>query len=525
MIPGKLLAIAGTTILALNMTPARAEQSRPSEAAARCEALQKADFSGVPDAPTQLTGTKLVKPEGDAASYCQVLGYVSPQVGFEIRLPAEDWNGKFLEVGCGGTCGKLFTEMGVCDAPVKKGYACAVSDMGHKGSVDALWAYNNLQAEIDFGYRAAHVLAVTGKAIAGRYYEKAPHKSYFMGCSQGGRQAMVEAQRFPWDFDGIIAGAPALNYTAHTLNSLWIVLAAQGQGNEPALPASAVKLLHEAVTARCDLDDGLKDGIIGNPPACKLDPSELVCKAGKSAGCLTQAQADAARKAYSGLKISGGESLYGGASVGSELNWLTTLADPKSIYRSARNDQIHYLSFMPDPGPDWNDAKIDFERDYQRFGMMESLYSASNPDLRRFKAAGGKLIVYHGWNDEAVLPAKTVDYYETVQRTLGGRKATEDFFRLFMLPGVNHCAGGIGADAVDFLGYLEDWVERGQAPDKILAAHPKEAATLSSYPYRPFPSDPSTVSFTRPVYPYPQRAKYQGSGDPNNAAHFQPVER
>lgn len=525
----KRVAVLSAVTFALHVVPGLAQPNFAGEVSAQCNALQIADFHSIPDAPTQITEAKLIESKDDVPSYCQVQGYVAPQVGFEIRLPTSHWNGKFLKVGCGGTCGELSSQRVFCDMPLQKGYACLVSDMGHKGS-HALWAYNNLQAEIDFAYRATHVATLAGKAIAARYYRAAPWRSYFMGCSTGGRQGLAEAQRFPWDFDGILVGGPGINETGYYLDMLWNAQALIGDDDKPLLGVPDVKLTHEATLSACDMDDGIKDGIIGNPSACGFDAASLVCRPGQNEACLTMAQVNAVKKIYSGPFTSDGRSIApGGASPGSELNWIGPFVSsggavpyytPQSVA-----DLMRYLGFLPDPGTGFKPADFDFDRDYKRFGMMESLYGATNPDLRKFKAAGGKLIAYQGWADALALPLETIDYYDTVVKTMGGRASTEKFFRLFMLPGVNHCSGGVGADAVDFLDALEAWVEHGRAPDRLLSAHIKERPAGSGYPYRPFPADSAQAGFTRPVYPYPRRAIYRGRGDPNDAANFYATER
>jgi feruloyl esterase len=268
--------------------------SAAPDATAQCKALARADFSAIQDAPAQIVGTKVVEAKGKDPSYCQVGGYVAPQIKFELRLPIANWNGKFFEVGCGGACGHLGWTVW---CPTDRGYACMVADMGHEGKgQDGLWAVNNLQAQIDFGYRGPHVAALAGKAITEHYYGKAPKYSYFRGCSTGGRQALVEAERFPWDFDGIIGGAPWIGDTDSTVNFVWAYRALKGADGKLVVSQADLQLVHDAAVAKCDMDDGVKDGVISNPPACKFDPSELVCKAGQTGGCLTQIQADAVRK-------------------------------------------------------------------------------------------------------------------------------------------------------------------------------------------------------------------------------------
>lgn len=516
---------AALAIVLLAMLPHYARSADASESpAAVCSALATADFSRVEDASAEITRATIVASKGDLPAYCQLKGYVTPGVGFEIGLPTSNWNGKFMEVGCAGMCGQLSSQYAACNRPLRRGYACVVSDMGHKGTGgDALWAYNNLQAKMDFGYRAAHVTAVIGKVITGRFYRRTPARAYFMGCSTGGREGLVEAQRFPWDFDGIIAGDPPIDYTTNNLNVLWDIAAMQGPGRSPLLTSQAVALLRTAALAKCDLDDGVKDGLIGNPSACKVDPAELLCKPGEKTACLNRSQVAAAKKIYSGITISNGQKVYFGAMPGSEANWAQDFSYP--WLKDSRIEQFRYMTFMPDPGPSWNGTDIDFNRDYERIGMMEPLYSASNPDLRGFKAAGGKLIVYQGWADELAVPGRVTDYYETAERVIGGARRTQEFFRLFMIPGMNHCGGGNGADAADYLGQLEAWVERGRVPAMILTAHLRGSPpfSMAAYPYRQFPSDSSSIQFTRPVYPYPLYAKYKGSGDPNRAVNFEPI--
>jgi feruloyl esterase len=409
--------------------------------------------------------------------------------------------------------------------------------MGHQSTDgDAIWAYNNPQAEIDHGYRAGHVAALAGKAIVERYYGQNPRKSYFIGCSTGGRQAMMEAQRFPWDFDGIVAGAPSLSLTGVHMNLLWANRALIGETGEPVLKRADIDLLHKAVVAKCDLNDGIKDGLIGDPRACAFDPAVLRCTTARTSDCLSAKQIEAVKRIYSGPVTSKGEPIYvGGAFVGSEQTWLDWFkggpaSRPGGIYNFVR-EEFRYSAFDPNAGPGWKPEDFDFDRDYKRLGVAEGLSSAVNPDLRRFKAAGGKLLAYMGWTDITGMSA-VADYYETAEKTSGGRAATQSFFRLFAIPGMDHCTGGEGAFAVDYLGYLETWVEKGQPPEKLISAH------VEIHDLRPdnpdysqelmrrseFPLDPATIEFSRPVYPYPTIAKYLGRGDPGNAASFGPVE-
>jgi feruloyl esterase len=380
---------------------------------------------------------------------------------------------------------------------------------------------------MDWGFRATHVVALAGKGLAAHFYREPPRKSYFMGCSTGGRQALQAAQRFPWDFDGIVAGAPPIDLSMIYMTFAWAHRAALDPRGKPLLGKPELKLLTDAALARCDLDDGAKDGVIGDPWQCSFDPAELTCPAGKNRDCLTAAQVSAAKSIYTGPQTSQGKRLSTGGPVvgsefgreGSDFGWASFFGPVGDFggYAQMSDGAFRYLFFVPEPGPMWKLGDLNFDRDYQRFGVMESLYSAGNPDLRRFKAAGGKLLIYHGLNDNAVPPSSVVDYYETVERTMGGRKETQDFLRLFLLPGVGHCAGGAGAGTVDYLSALETWVEESKAPDRLIASSLKDGD-----PWHPplFPLPQDRIQFTRPVFPYPMRAQYDGHGDRNDATSF-----
>ena len=540
-----VLTTALTNIVA--STPAKADAPSGPEAA-QCASLVNADFSHVLDAPTQVTEAQLTAGSAGLPTYCEVKGYVTPAVGFFLAMPAQNWNGKFLELGCGGFCGgivdrkRLEIWKAIFIGPKHRDYAVLIFDGGHvTGGISGSWGYNNLQAQFDFGVRAPHVAAIAGKAITEHYYKRAPIKSYFSGCSSGGQQAFSEAQRFPWDFDGILAGAPSPTFSGPMMYYLWSGRALAGKVNKADL-----KLVHEAALAKCDMDDGLKDGIIGDPLHCKFDPAQLLCKSGQNSDCLTQEKVDAIKKVYSGPTTSQGVKIYtGGPLPGSELNWISDTPGTAYVYGGDKvvpwsGEYFRYIGFMPAPGPDWNPQDFDFDRDYKRLRMAESLFGAAdNPDLRKFKTAGGKMILYQGGQDESDIPTDAVDYYETAEKTLGGRASTQDFFRLFLIPGMNHCLSGAGAWAIDYVSYLEDWVERGQAPAVMIGSHldmdefierlehlvhaPTWSESNYAAEFEQFRNDPQNVKFTRPIYPYPVRARYQGKGDPNKAASFVPV--
>ena len=513
----------------------------PSAAVTDCEALlptrplpghpplPTADFTTIQDAPTQVTEARVVDAAGDVPAHCRVEGYVSPNVEFVLQLPrSSDWNSKFIEMSPGGYGGstEVYT-VGWCEDALRRGYACITHDTGHTGlSSRASWAYNNLQAELDYGIRGHHVVALAGKAITEHYYGVAPKFSYHFGCSGGGKQGMVEAQRFPWNFDGILALEPS-SVTASGVMLLWNALATHDEDGNPLFTPADLDVLHEGAIAACDADDGLEDGIIGGDPrTCTFDPAELTCEPGQRSGCLSPVQVEAARKVYSGPVTSKGEKLskyfpWYPALPGSELGTFF------SMDREYKTSYWQYMGFNPDPGPSWTSADFDFDHDYKRTGLMDAIVSGyNNPDLRNLKAAGGKLMVIQGWEDEGLPgPQVSVDYYEMAERIIGGRASTQEFYRLFMIPGRSHCLGGNGAADGDFLSYLEAWVEQGQAPDMIVGSHLEPESDLYDWPdLIQALSNLERVKFTRPHYPYPLQARYKGSGDPNDYRSFEPVE-
>jgi len=538
-----LSLLAGSTLLAIASKPTSANETHwagSASEAVRCESLAETDFSNLHDAATQISTANLVvavgellgdlgwpeldalrdlavKHAGSVQPYCRVRGYVTSNVGFELLLPVSHWNGKFLQVGCGGWCGT--TGYVGLSCVLHPGYACISTDMGHTGA-GGVWFRSNLQGQIDFSYRATHVTALAGKAVTEHYYSKKPERSYFLGCSTGGYQGMVEVQRFPWDFDGIVAGAPDMDESDLAARGIWIKQSFLGHGAKPLLTPGQIRRVHQAALSRCDLDDGVRDGIISDPVHCKFDPADLLCKAdsrGAEADCLTAQQVQAVKNIYGAPVNSKGIALSTrGVFPGSENLWSEEFAETWG------DEYFKATELVSEPGKHWNYADFDFDRDYARSGVGV-VFTDTNPDLRKFKAAGGKLIVYQGGNDVLEIPGAVVDYYETVEKTMGGRSATQDFFRLFVIPGMNHCTGGDGAFAVDYLSYLEQWVEQGKVPDVMIGAHPDGLQKLESWLLK-FPLEPDVhVAFTRALYPYPQYAKYIGRGDPNKAENFKPV--
>lgn len=476
-----------------------------------CAALNRSNFAAIPEAPTQITSVQIAAASGDAPTHCLIKGVVVPNVGFYLRLPGV-WNGKLFMAGCGNWCGTIYPH--ACDDPLRRGYACVQTDAGHVARpedvnwTDGQWAYNNLQAELDYGGRASHVAALAGKAITREFYGRSPEHSYFWGCSYGGHQSMVLAQRFPYDFDGIIGGGVPNNLGKLMQQNLW-ALANAYRDLKPVFSEADISVLHTDVLRRCDRDDGVMDGLLSNPIACRVDPARLVCKPGQASGCISREIAIAASRMYSGPMDSRGRlTSAGGWAPGSEVFWRRVYRPDGTGLAALAPNYLRYMGRVPDLGPGWKPESYDFDEDYKRNDVMEAVYAAANPDLRRFKAAGGKFINYVGWSDLGTIPAEAIDYYETATRTMGGRTETLDFFRMFMIPGALHCRGGEGPDKVDFLSYIERWVEGGNAPDMMIGAHA---------------DDNGQVKFTRPLYPYPQYATYTGRGDPNDAKNFTPT--
>jgi hypothetical protein len=459
----------------------------------RCLRIAYADLTQLPDAPTQIVDAAVRPGAGGAPEVCVVNGFVAPQVAFRIWLPTAAWNAKFMQTGCGGRCGDILTT--ACEYQFTRGYACLANDLGHRGTTyDNVWAIGNIPGEIDFGFRATHVASIAGKAITALFYGRPPSYSYFVGASTGGRQALVEAQRFPRDFNGVLSGEPAMVGVPGGISgdadaqAGARILYANGHA---VLTADEIRMLHAAVMARCDADDGLKDGIIGDPRSCAFQPTDLLCASAKTASCLTQSQVDVLRRVYDA-----------GPLKGSELAWI-------GAFVAADGSAGRYISRT--------------EKGYS-YPYSWVFNDTTNPDIRPFKAAGGKLMLYVGWADEVVLPRGPVDYYETVERLVGSRSQTQDFFRFFAIPGQSHIPGNVGAESVDYVEALEAWVEHGHPPDRLVGHKLKRITTMMGPMYLAKDLQPANYLYSRPIYPYPVQARYKGRGDPDDADSFGPYD-
>jgi feruloyl esterase len=440
--------------------------------------------------------------------HCEVVGTISPvpesKIGVVYRLPSQ-WNGKLVGFGGGGWAGNVRIETAV-DA-LKAGYATAQTDGGHPSpsGADTSWvAPNGKPAEValvDFSHRAVHQMTVAGKAIVQQRYGRAQSRAYFQGCSTGGRMGLMEAQRYPEDYDGVIAGAPVYTFRVQTAE-IWRDQIFTRPG--AAISDAQAKMVHAASLAACDDADGIKDGIVTDPRACKFDPASVQCKAGQSGDqCLTPAQVDAFRKAYTLFKSGEAVTVYP-LGRGSEDAWggFTNVSNKPGP--PARNLGLRAVMFG-DPNFDFDKLDPVADTVRARQSPMAKYYEAADPDLTPFINRGGKLLLWHGFDDPGPSALATIDYYGDVQKTTGakvGRQKLDDTVRFFLAPGVYHCAGGPGADRFDLIAAMDQWVERGQTPTRILASKDKP-------------------KMTRPLCAYPALPIYKGEGDPNDERNFQ----
>jgi feruloyl esterase len=433
-------------------------------------------------------------------AFCRVTATLTPtsdsNIKSEVWLPATGWNGKLQTVGNGGWAGTI--PYGALAAAVMAGYAGAGTDTGHVGN-NADFALGHPEKVIDLAYRSIHETTVQAKTIVSSHYGSPARFSYYNGCSQGGRQGLAAAQKYPEDFNGIIAGAASWNQMrAHAARvALNLVV---NKDADSVIPASKYPMIHEAVINACDSQDGLKDGVIENPLMCKFDYSRIACKSGDALSCLTKGQIESAKAMTSPLKDpKTGKVLFDGHLMpGSELGWAT-LGGPQPLGLAVAG--MRNVVFEDRT---WNYSKMNLSTDVDRAAASDNgaMYSG-DPNLKPFFDRGGKLLMYHGWNDQQVNPLNSVIYYENVQKTVGKENA-ENSIALFMVPGMNHCSGGPGTDSFDKVKALEEWVELGKTPTQIIASH----------------STNGQVDKTRPLCPFPQVAKYNGIGSASDAASF-----
>lgn len=441
-------------------------------------------------------------------SYCRVIGVIGRSVEFAAVLP-NDWNGQLLMVGNGGFAGYLAPVSGA-----NEGFLAITTNTGHEGdATDARWALDDVERQVDYGYLAVHEAAEVGKALARAYYGTDPRFAYFEGCSNGGRQALMEAQRFPLDFDGILAGAPAYNFSdigAAFLRNTRANFPAPARLTRNVVTPENVKLLSAQVLEACDAIDGVTDGVIDDPRRCHVDLSSITtCPNEQPAGdCLTKAQRAVIATIYSPTRV-GGREIYPGQPFGGEgepggwIDWITGSRQRNGEVQTPLQARfaIAFRYFVAEDSS-WDYATYDLSHWTRDVRLLRTFLNATSPDLSAFVAHGGKLILFHGWADPALNPLSTIAYYEQVAKRDPGSLAN---VRLYLLPGVLHCSGGAGPDQVPFLPALRDWVERGNAPDRLIA---------TKFDRR------RTAVRTRPVCPYPQHEAYTGRGSTDSASSF-----
>jgi Tannase and feruloyl esterase len=478
---------------------------------AGCSALAAKPFGS----EVKIDSATLVAATANVPEHCDVRGTIWPEAKFAVKLPT-NWNNRFYMVGGGGYAGQI--SHGPMNTGLQKGYATASTDTGHDAAKEPLATFanpgpNNPHAErklLDYAYLAVHNTASLAKQIIKAYYGSEPRYSYWVGCSTGGRQGLMEAQRYPEDFDGYVIGAPVLKISGEQMRGIWN---AQAVTSEPGrIAVEKLPLLADAVYKKCDEVDGLRDGLIADPRRCRFDPAADLpkCPAGEDGrDCFTKAQTDGLKKVYSGVRTSAGKLLYPGQPVGAEIAppggrspWIGSIGAQPGVGLAFGETFMRFMT-RPPLGPDWSYKSFNFDTDPAKLAGISAMIDAINPDLTEVRKRGGKIIHYHGWADALVNPQMSVDYYESVLKKMG-EKQTKEFYKLYMIPGMFHCAGGVGCDRADWFAPLVDWVEKGIAPGVLAGSHIEKGATV----------------MTRPHCAYPEVAKYKGSGDSSKAENF-----
>ena len=525
------IVVAFAILLALSMALPRVALANPaSQGGTGCEALTDLVITdATPLAVTAVRFDEASRPRIKTASgetglpdYCRVRAAVLPEINFELRMPLNDWNGKFYMAGCGGFCGKVLADRpgysNAINVALVRNYAAVTSDAGHWAphGADGVWAYNNRSAEIDYSYRVIPEVARVSKAIIAAFYGADESHSYFSGCSNGGRMGALAIQRYPDLFDGVLVGAPALDWRTLAMYSSWVMKANMDENGKLIFDYRKTALLSRAVMAHCDASDGLVDGQITDPRQCDFDPSVLQCPDKKSYSgengleCLTKSEVQIVEKWYGGLPNTHGADWPYKIPLGSEPYWPRWLTPkpgrPGAFYLFG--DALHkYIIREQDPGPGYSPVDMDLDRYPVELDYMRELYRADNPDLSTFRDAGGKAIFYQGWADPAAVPEMTIGYYEDAREKMGGQSETDNFLRLFMIPGAGHCweSPHPVPDIFNPIEVLENWVEEGVAPARIDAKQHDEAG--------------NTIR-SRPLCSYPGIASYKGSGNIDEASNF-----
>ncbi len=490
---------------------------RPATA---CMDMRDLDLSRIAGDGSHLTEAAVRRP-GDVA-VCHVAGVLASSIGFELTMPTSTWRGRYLQLGCEGLCGQIDLRVGAaagCSMLDRGDFAIATTDMGHKGPYADFG--NDPQRRIDFAHRAVHLTSLAAKQIMREYYAVGPRYAYFSGCGAGGRAALMQALRHPDEFDGIIAGAPAMHFVSQNVfYHAWQARSNRDERGRPVLRAERLPILTAGVLAACDGIDGLLDGLIADPRQCRFDASSLACTGASRDDCLTPAEVEAATRLYRGPVDPESQRALtaGGPQPGSEPAWEGVFVPPADSDEIASEwialDALRYLVFEENPPSDLELSELSFDAaSFERAGRLRGLYDAADPDLRDFAAGGGKLVLWHGWSDPHVSPLGTIAYHDAVQRLLG-RDRARVMLRLFLFPGMHHCADGEGPSQFDLLTPMVRWVERGEAPEVVVAFQPVGKHEKTGVPegWR-----------IRPVYAFPRIATYVGEGSPDDPASFEPA--
>jgi feruloyl esterase len=480
-------AAAGVSCESLSSLPL------PEATITAAQSVAAGDFTPPGASPTQAIH--------NLPAFCRVAATLAPSkdsdIKIEVWMPASGWNGKFQAVGNGGWSGNI--SYGALAGAVTRGYASASTDTGHSGG-SAEFALGHPEKLIDFAYRSEHEMTIKAKALIAAFYGSGPKLSYWNGCSSGGKQGLKEAQKYPEDFNGIIAGAPANNWVA-LLSSDMMSSVAMLKDPASRIPPAKLAVLHKAAVEACDSLDGVKDGLIDDPTKCHFDPASLLCHGPETGSCLSSAQVEAAKTVYGPFtNPRTHKEIYPGLEPGSEPFWgAFTGPAPFPI-------ATDYFRFIVHQKPDWDFRTFDADRDVALAEKLDqsNVLKAVDPDLKKFISHGGKLILYHGWSDQLIAPLNSVNYFNAVVAKLGGAAKTGESVRLFMAPGMTHCSGGDGPSAFDMVTPMEQWVEEGKAPERVVASH----------------RTGGRVDRARPWCPYPQVAKYKGAGSIDDAANF-----
>jgi feruloyl esterase len=514
LLPSMLIAVAA----AISISAAQTSEQLVHPPDSSCAALATLALPDTTITAAEPVSGPIFEPPGGRPldrlpAFCRVAATAKPAVRFEVWLPATSWNGKFQGVGNGANAGSISYD--AMATAIRRGYAVASTDTGHAttNGRDAQWAMGHPELVVDFGYRGMHVMTEQAKIITKAFYGRPTNRSYYVGCSTGGRQGLMEAQRYPDDYDGLVTGAPAANWSRFQAGGhLWIVLALN---KDPAsyIPADKLPLIERAVNDACDASDGVTDGVLEDPRRCHFDAAALTCKAGESASeCLTPKQASAVNNIWNGPRNSRGEVVYPPYMRGAEAEggWSTYMTGKGPVTGSHWDQASNVFRYMVFENPAWDFRTFDYDKDVAYTdSKLGPIMNAFDPDLSGLRRHGGKLLMYHGWNDPSISPQNTINYYEAAvdkwrAQNHPAEDAVPDFIRLFMVPGMLHCSGGPGTDTFDALGALERWVEQDTAPETITASHRANGA----------------VSRTRPLCAYPKVAVYNGRGSTDQAENF-----